>query len=130
MQGSPTTPEPDRRRQREVVDAFFAASRGGDFDALVALLDPDVVLRSDTGRPDTSHVLRGAEAVARNALTFSSGARWARPALVNGAAGVVIAPHGRPVAVLAFTVADGRIVAIEALGDPVRLQQLDLSVLD
>ncbi len=130
VQGSPTTPEPDLARQREVVDAFFAASRGGDFDALVALLDPDVVLRSDTGRPDTSHVLRGAASVASDALTYSSGARWTRPALVNGAAGVVIAPHGRPVAVLAFTVSDGRIVAIEALGDPVRVQQLDLSVLD
>lgn len=130
VQSSPTTPEPDRARQREVVDAFFAASRGGDFDALVAVLDPDVVLRSDTGRPDTSLVLRSADAVARKALTFSSGARWTRPALVNGAAGVVIAPHGRAVAVLAFTVADGRIVAIEALGDPVRLQQLDLSILD
>jgi len=130
VQDSPTTPEPDRARQREVVDAFFAASRGGDFDALVALLDPDVVLRSDTGRPDTSHVLRGAQSVASNALTYSSGARWTRPALINGAAGVVIAPHGRPVAVLAFTVADGRVVAIDALGDPVRLQQLDLSVLD
>ena len=130
VQGTPTTPEPDRAHQREVVDAYFAASRRGDFEALVALLDPDVVLRSDTGRPDTSAVLRGAEPVASNALTFSSGAPWARPALVNGAAGVVIAPHGRVVAVLAVTVADGRIVAIEALGDPVRLQQLDLSVLD
>ena len=75
-------------------------------------------------------MLRGAAAVADNALTYSSGARWTRPALVNGAAGVVIAPHGRPVAVLAFTVADGRIVAIEALADPVRVQHLDLSVLD
>ena len=65
VQGSPTTPEPDRALQREVVDAFFAASRGGDFDALVAVLHPDVVLRTDTGRPDTSHVLRGAESVAR-----------------------------------------------------------------
>ncbi|MGH9271572.1 MAG: sigma-70 family RNA polymerase sigma factor [Ilumatobacteraceae bacterium] len=130
VQGSPTTPEPDQARQREVVDAFFAASRGGDFNALLALLDPDVVLRSDTGRRATSVVLRGATSVASNALTFSSGAQWARPALVNGAAGVVITPHGRPAAVLAFTVADGRIVSIEALGDPKRLQQLDLSVLD
>jgi len=130
VQDSPTTPEPDRARQREVVDAFFAASRGGDFDALVALLDPDVVLRSDTGRADTSLVLRGAPSVASNALTYSSGARWARPALVNGAAGVVISPHGRVVAVLAFTVADGRVVAIDALGDPARLEQLDLSALD
>jgi RNA polymerase sigma-70 factor (ECF subfamily) len=130
VQDSSTTPEPDRARQREVVEAFFAASRSGDFDALVAVLDPDVVLRSDTGRRETSHVLRGAEAVASNALTYASGARWARPALVNGAAGVVIAPHGHPVAVLAFTVAHGRVVAIDALGDPLRLQQLDLSVLD
>jgi RNA polymerase sigma-70 factor (ECF subfamily) len=130
VQDSSTSPEPDRTRQREVVDAFFAASRSGDFDALVAVLDPDVVLRSDTGRPETSHVLRGAEAVASNALTYVSGARWARPALVNGAAGVVIAPHGHPVAVIAFTVADGRVVAIDALGDPSRLQALDLSVLD
>jgi len=130
VQQSPTTPEPDRVRQRQIVDAFFAASRSGDFDALVTVLDPDVVLRYDTGRADTSHVLRGAEAIAGNALTYRSGAKWARAALVNGAAGVVIAPHGKPVAVLAFTVADDRVVAIEVLGDPARLKQLDLSVLD
>ena len=130
VQGAPTTPEPDQARQREVVDAYFAASRRGDFAALVALLDPDVVQRTDTGQPGTSSVLRGARAVADNALAFSSGARWTRPALVNGAAGVVVAPHGQPVAVLAFTVADGRIVAIEALADPARVQRLDLAVLD
>src|SRR6478609_1590304 len=130
VQGSPTTPEPDLARQREVVDAYFAASRRGDFAALVALLDPDVVQRTDTGQPGTSQILRGAHAVAGNALTYSSGAHWTHAVLVNGAAGVVVAPHGQPVAVLAFTIAGDRIMAIEALADPGRIGNLDLPVLD
>ena len=118
--------------QREVVDAFFAAARGGDFDALVAVLDPDVVLRSDGGalRPDATAVVHGAEQVARRAFMFAGLSPYVRPALVNGVAGVVVAPRGVPFSVMAFTVVGGRIVAIDALGDPERLRDLDLTVLD
>src|SRR5262245_31108541 len=132
VQGQPTSPDPDLSRQREVVDAFFAATRDGDFDRLVAVLDPDIVLRSDggAGRPQLSLVVHGAENVASQALVARRLSPWVRPALVNGAAGVVVAPHGRPVSVMAFTVADGRIVAIDVLSDPQRLEALDLSVLD
>ncbi len=121
------TPEPDLARQREVVDAFRAAGRDGDFDALLAVLDPDVVLRSEggAGRPGASAVVRGAPAVARQALTFAPLGQFARPALVNGAAGVVVAQHGRPRAVLAFTVSRGKIVEIDVFADPVVLRRLD-----
>jgi len=129
VQGASTAPQPDRGRQRAVVDAFFAAARDGDFDALVAVLDPDVVLRNDSGHPDTSQLVRGAAAVAGNAILYSSGAPWVRPALVNGVAGVVVLPPGGPVAVLAFTVAGDRIIAIDAVTDPHRLEELDLSAL-
>ena len=124
-----TAPEPDLARQRAVVDAFFGAARGGDFDGLVAILDPDVVLRGDTGRAATSRLARGAEAVANNALMFARPQAILRPALINGAAGVVVEIDGRVVAVMAFTVAGGRIVAIDALNDPARLARLDLSAL-
>ena len=132
VQGEATSPDPDLSRQREVVDAFFAASRDGDFDRLVAVLDPDIVLRSDggTGRPQLSLLVRGAENVASQALVATRLAPWVRPALINGAAGAVVAPHGRPIAVMAFTVADGRIVAIDVLSDSHRLEKLDLSILD
>jgi ketosteroid isomerase-like protein len=132
VQGEAPAPDPDLGRQREVVDAFFAAAREGDFDALVAVLDPDVVLRSDggTARPGATHVVRGAEAVGRRAMTFARLSPFVRPALVNGAAGVVVAPRGRPFSVLAFTVRDGKIVAIDGLADPDRLKELDLTVLD
>jgi RNA polymerase sigma-70 factor, ECF subfamily len=132
VQGEPTVPDADLPRQREVVDAFFAAARGGDFDALVAVLDPDVVLRSDGGtlRPDATAVVHGAEQVARRAFMFAGLSPYVRPALVNGVAGVVVAPRGVPFSVMAFTVVGGRIVAIDALGDPERLRDLDLTVLD
>ena len=124
------TPDPDMTRQRAAVDAFFAASRDGDFAALVAVLDPGVVLRSDGGlaRPAASAVIHGGPAVAERALTFARLAPFARPALVNAAAGVVVAPHGRPVSVMGFTVRNGKIVAIDVLADPTRLDQLDLAV--
>jgi RNA polymerase sigma factor (sigma-70 family) len=126
------TPDVDLARQREVVDAFFAAARGGDFDALVAVLDPDVVLRSDGGaaRPSVSLVVRGAETVASRALTFTQLSPFVRAAIVNGVAGVVVAPGGRPVSIMAFTVRDGRIVEIDSIADPERLRRLDLPVLD
>ncbi|QFY09435.1 sigma-70 family RNA polymerase sigma factor [Nonomuraea phyllanthi] len=125
-------PEPDVGRQREVVDAFYAAARGGDLDALVALLDPDVVMRSDggTARPDASVVVRGAANVAAQALRFHEPAGVVRPALVNGAAGAVVTLGDRPLVVIGFTVAHGRIVAIDAVADQDRLSRLDLAVLD
>jgi RNA polymerase sigma factor (sigma-70 family) len=116
-------------RQREVVDAFLKAARGGDFSALLAVLDPDVVLRADGfGVPvGTPTEIRGAAAVARRAMV--GGARAARPALVNGVVGVVIAPRGRLLMVLDFTIVGGKIVAIEAIADPERLRQVELAVL-
>jgi len=121
----------DLARQRQVVDAFFAAAREGDFAALVAVLDPDVVLRADGGaQPGASAVIRGAAAVARQALMFAGPARRTQPVLVNGAAGVVVTVDGRPVSVMSFTVTAGKIAAIDALTDPLRLRQLDLTVLD
>jgi RNA polymerase sigma factor (sigma-70 family) len=132
VRGAAPAPDADIARQREVVDAFFAAARGGDFDALVAVLDPDVVLRSDGGaeRPGATAVVHGARAVAERALMFARLSPFVRPALVNGVAGVVVAPRGEPFSVMAFTVAGGKIVAIDGLADPTRLRELDLAVLD
>jgi RNA polymerase sigma factor (sigma-70 family) len=132
VRGAAPAPDADLARQREVVDAFLAAARGGDFEALVGVLDPDVVLRVDRGALPraASREVRGAEAVAEQALTFARLAPAARPALVNGAAGFVVAPRGRPVAVAGFTVAEGKIVEIDLLADPQRLRELDLTVLD
>jgi RNA polymerase sigma factor (sigma-70 family) len=131
VRGAPE-PDPDLERQREVINAFLAASREGDFDALVAVLDPNVVLRGDTGAegPGPLREIRGAEAVAREALIFSRLDLQIQPALVNGAAGVVVTRHGVPFSVGGFTVSDGRIVEIDFLADPERLCQLDLTVLD
>jgi RNA polymerase sigma factor (sigma-70 family) len=131
VQGEAPAPDPDLSRQREVVDAFFAAARDGDFDALVAVLHPDVVLRADGGeaRPSATAVVHGAQAVAARASTYAHLTPHVRPALVNGAAGAVVAPRGRVFSVMAFTVRDGKIVAIDALSDPARLRELDLTVL-
>jgi RNA polymerase sigma factor (sigma-70 family) len=127
VRGSAPPPDPDLARQREVVDAFLAAARDGDFESLVALLDPDVVLRVDRGAaPGASREVQGAKAVAEQALTFAQLAPFARRVLVNGAAGVVVAPRGRPFAVVGFTVADGKIVEMDLLADPARIRELDL----
>ena len=123
-------PDPDRGRQREVVDAFFAAARRGDFAALVAVLDPEVVLRSDRGALPGSAVVRGAEAVASQALMFADPARVVRPVIVNGGAGVLVTLDHRPLTIMGFTVVDGKIVAIDALGDPERLSRLDLAAVE
>ena len=125
-------PDPDIARQREVVDAFFAAAHEGGFDALVAVLDPDVVLRSDggTAHPEVSVVLHGAAAVAGQALTLAQPSALKRPALVNGAAGVVVTVGGQLYVVMGFTVSRGKIVEIDAIIDPERLRRLDLPVLD
>src|ERR687895_363506 len=132
VRGAAPDPDTDLDRQREVVDAFLAASRGGDFEALVAVLDPDIVLRADGGtlRPGATTELRGARAVAGQARRYAALARFARPALVNGAPGAVVAPGGRPYAVIGFTVRGGRIVEMDILADPERLRELDLAVLD
>ena len=126
------TPDPDIARQRDVVDAFFAAARRGDFDALVTVLDPDVVERVDAGtaRPDITGMIRGAAVIARRAVMFGEPSRLVRPVLVNGAAGVVVTVDGEPFAVMAFTVSGGRIVEIDVLADADRLSRLDLAVPD
>lgn len=130
VQGAATSPDADLTRQREVVDAFLAAARGGDLDALVAVLDPDVVLRADrTALPVVaSREVRGAPAVARMAVRGR--ARAARRALVNGTMGVVVAPRGRLLMVLGFKIRGGKIAGIDAIADPERLSRLDLTVLD
>jgi RNA polymerase sigma-70 factor (ECF subfamily) len=132
VQGQAPAPDPDLARQREVVDAFLAATRNGDFDALVAVLDPDVVLRADGGTVRARHtvVVHGARAVAEQAVLAQRLAPFARPALINGTAGVVAAAAGRVLSVMGFTVAHGKIIAIDVLYDPERLADLDLAVLD
>ncbi|MFE3649052.1 sigma-70 family RNA polymerase sigma factor [Streptomyces sp. NPDC059152] len=132
VQGTAPVPDTDPARRREVVDAFLAASRGGDFDALLAVLDPDVVLRADgrAAAPDMTKLVRGAAAVIEQAMLYSKVVSSARPALVNGAPGLVSMREGRPFSVMGFTVADGRIVEIDILADPVRLAVLDLTFLD
>ncbi len=120
---------PDIARQREVVGAFLAAARGGDFEALVSVLDPDVVFRPDPAalRGGPSAEVRGAQAVAK---LFSGRARAARAALVNGAVGVVVAPRGRLFLVLGLKICGGKIAEVEVIADPARLRRLDLAVLD
>jgi RNA polymerase sigma-70 factor (ECF subfamily) len=125
VRGTPSIPDTDLERQREVVRAFLAAARGGDFEGLLALLDPDVVLRVDRGGRTLTEVV-GARTVADRALGFARLARFARPALVNGAAGFVVAVRGRPLAVSGFTVVGGRIARIDLLADRARLRRMDL----
>ncbi len=129
VQGATNVPDADLTHQREVVAAFLAASRDGDFDTLLAVLDPDVVLRADLAAVQlgASKEVRGAPAVAD---TFSERARFAQPALVNGAVGAVWAPGGRPRVVFDFTLEHGKIVEIDILADPTRLRRLDLAVLN
>lgn len=126
--GQAPAPDPDLGRQRVVVDAYLAAAREGDLDALVAVLDPDVVLRADGGlvRARFSTVVRGARAVAGQAALSRRLVPFARPVLVNGAAGVLAVAGDRVVSVMGFTVVDGRIVAIDVLMDPERLASLDV----
>ena len=127
VRGVTSVPDSDTTRKREIVDAFLAASRGGDMAALLAVLDPEVVLRADSAavQMGASTEVRGAEAVA---ATFSGRARVAQPALVNGAAGAVWAPGGRPRVVFGFTITDGKIVAIDLVADPEGLAQLELEI--
>src|SRR5678816_1021118 len=129
VRGSAAAPESDLVRQREVIDAFLAALRGGDFEGLLAVLDPDLVVRADaavtSGAPSE---VRGAAVWAKQAVAFGQLARLVRPALVNGSIGVVMAPRGRLVRALTFKIANGKITEIEVIGDPARLGELDLSI--
>jgi RNA polymerase sigma-70 factor, ECF subfamily len=125
-----TVPDVDLETQREVVEAFLGAARDGDFDRLVAVLDPDVVVRADFGSGRWQEV-RGAEAVARQALSYArAGVGDARPAIVNGAAGVVGFLHGEPFSIAAVTVRNGKIVELDFFNDPERLRLLDMTILD
>jgi RNA polymerase sigma factor (sigma-70 family) len=129
VQGATTDPAADRARQRRVVDAFLAAAREGRFEALLTMLDPDVVLRADPAavQMGTPGELHGARAVAE---MFSGRARAARPTLVDGAVGLVWMQRGRPQMVFGFTIVDGTVVGIEFVADPARIGELDLTVLD
>ncbi|WP_433325233.1 sigma-70 family RNA polymerase sigma factor [Spirillospora sp. CA-294931] len=131
MRAAAPEPEPDQSRQREAVDAFFAAARAGDFDALVSVLHPDVLLRADhdpaAPAPGLPMEVRGAAAVARKALFFSRLVRFARPVLVNGEVGVVVAPRGEPFSVIGFTVRDGTIDEINVWAHPQRLRRLGVA---
>src|SRR5262245_46960492 len=128
VRGGATASGPDLMRHREVVDAFLAALRGGDFEGLLAVLDPDLVVRTDlTGAPPE---VRGAAVWAKQAVAFGHLARLVRPALVNGAIGVVMAPRGRLSRALTFTIANGKITEIEVIGDPGRLGKLDVSIVE
>ncbi len=130
VQGAATVPDVDMARQREIVNAFLAAARNGDFDGLLAILDPDVVLRADHGAeqpPGALRVIRGAQAVARQALTFSQIVESVQPVLVNGTAGTISwLAGGRPLSVIGFTVRGGKIVEMDVVADPELLEQLSL----
>ncbi len=125
-----TVPDADLETQREVVHAFLAAAHDGDFDRLVAVLDPDVVLRADFGPARGSREIRGAAAVAGRALGYAQIGLDMRPALINGVAGGVTFLHGQPFSIAAVTVRNGRIVELDFLADPERLRLLDLTILD
>ncbi|MEV7801632.1 RNA polymerase sigma factor SigJ [Microbispora sp. NPDC088329] len=130
VRGAAPSPDPDPAGQRRMVDAFLTAARGGDFDALLTVLDPDVVLRADGGvLTGGMQIIRGAGAVADRLATFQRMATAAvtHPALVNGAAGLVNTIGDRPISIMSFTVSEGRIAAIDILSDPDRLARLDLT---
>src|ERR687896_66358 len=125
-----TVPDADLETQREVINAFLAAAREGDFDRLVAVLDPDVVLRQDFGPVGGSREMRGASAVAGQAVGYAQIGLDIRPALINGVAGAAAFRHGQPFSIGAVTVRNGKIVELDFLGDPERLRELDLTILD
>jgi RNA polymerase sigma factor (sigma-70 family) len=130
--GTAPAPDADLARQREIVDAFLAAAREGDFGALLAVLDPDVVLRADAGAGSMgpSRLVHGSRAVAGETLGFARFARFARPVLVNGTPGLIAATDGQPISVLGVTIRGDKIVEINVLADPERLRRLDLTALD
>jgi len=126
-----TAPDPNLVRQREVVDAFIAALRAGDFEGLLAVLDPDLVVRADMPVPSGApSEIRGAAVWAKGAIVYGHLAQLTHPALVNGTIGVVVPPQGRLVRALRFTIANSKITLIEVIGDPQRLSELEVSLLD
>ena len=132
VRGAAPDQDTDLSRQREGVEAFLAASRRGDFEALLAVLDPDVLVRADRAAvpPGAAREVRGAPAVAEQALIFARRARFAQLALVDGAVGIVVAPRGRLILIMVLKVTGGKIFEIEVIADPARLHQLELAVLD
>ena len=131
VQASGPLPDTDLASQRRVVDAFLAATRNGDLEALMAVLDREVTLRCDIGgdQPQATSEARGAATVSQNALAHSHPGHLVIPVLVNGTAGLLTTRHGRPVSLMAFTVRGGKITQIDLLADPHRLRQLDLAAL-
>jgi RNA polymerase sigma factor (sigma-70 family) len=124
-------PDPDLVQQREVVDAFISALRAGDFEGLLAVLDPDLVVRADMAVPSGAPTeIRGAAGWAKGAVAYGHLAQLTRPALVDGAIGVVVAPRGKLARALRFTIANGKITEIEVIGSPARLGELDVSIVD
>lgn len=132
VKGSTSAPPADLALQRRVVDAFLAATRGGDFDALVSLLHPDVVLRADRAVvPSPEPILvRGADTVAKGAMAATGRAQFTGTALIDGAVGLAMAPRGKLRVVLAFTITDGKVTEIDVIAEPDRLRELELAVLD
>ena len=132
VQGGGRVPDAELHQQRDVVDKFLTALRAGDFEGLVAVLDPDVVVNIDAAAaaPGAAREIRGAETWARNAIAFSRGARFVRPVLVDGTVGAMLAPQGHLSRVLRLTIKEGKIRQVDIIGDPVRLQELDLAVLE
>jgi RNA polymerase sigma factor (sigma-70 family) len=131
VRGGAAAPDPDLVRQREVVDAFLSALRGGDFEGLLAVLDPDLVVHADMPVPSGAPAeVRGAAVWAKQAIVFGHLARLTRPALVNGAIGLVMATRGRLVRALRFTISNDKITEIEVIGNPARLGELDVSIVE
>src|SRR5499433_3511889 len=132
VQGNAERPVADLSQQREIVTAFLTAVRGGDFDGLVAVLDPDVVVRIDEAAavPGTPREIRGARNWAKGAITFSRGARFAEPMLIDGTVGLIFAPRGRLLRVLQFTFEHGKIAEVNIVGDPTRLREFKLAVVE
>ncbi len=132
VKGAAPAPGADLTRRRHVVDAFLAATRGGDFEALIALLHPDVVLRADMAVIPTPEpvVVRGAQAVAEGAMAAMNRALFTGPALIDGGVGLAMAPGGRLRVVLTFTIVEGAVTEIDVIAEPDRLNRLDLAVLD
>jgi ketosteroid isomerase-like protein len=132
VQGAGTPAQPDLNRQRQVVDAFLSALRGGDIEGLMAVLDPEVVVRIDeaAARPGAPREIRGAKAWAKGAVAFAQLAGSLQPMLVDGTVGLVWAPGGRVSRVLRFTITSGKIVDADIMADPARLRELHLTALD
>jgi RNA polymerase sigma-70 factor (ECF subfamily) len=130
VRGAEPTPDADLEAQWEVLDAFLAAARDGDFERLVAVLHPDVVLRADAGETSLTHLIQGAQTVAGQALMWSRVEQTLQRALINGAAGVVAIREGKPFSVMGLTVKDGKIAQIDILADPHRLGEFDITTLD